>query len=173
MSVDNAEPDASDDRPLIASRSGDILVLCLLLSLALVLGWDSYRIGAGWASTGPQAGYFPFYLAVIMGAACLFGLAKSSLSWRGADHAFTKRGQMRRVLQVFVPTLAFVVVTQFLGLYVASFLLVAGFMMYVGKIAVWKALMISLIFTAVMFATFEVAFNVVMPKGPLEAALGY
>jgi len=66
----------------------------------------------------------------------------------------------------------FVLATQFLGLYVASFLLISGFMYFVGKIAAWKSLLTAFIFTAVMFVTFDVAFDVIMPKGPLEAALG-
>jgi hypothetical protein len=72
-----------------------------------------------------------------------------------------------------VPTLAFVVLTQFLGLYVASFLLIAGFMWWIGDIALWKSALTSFLFTALMFMTFEIAFNVIMPKGPLEAAFGY
>ena len=67
----------------------------------------------------------------------------------------------------------FVLATQFLGLYVASFLLIAGFMRTVGKIALWKSLLTALVFTAIMFATFDIAFDVIMPKGPLEAAFGY
>jgi hypothetical protein len=63
--------------------------------------------------------------------------------------------------------------TQFLGLYVASFLLVAGFMWQIGRIALWKSVLTSFLFTAAMFVTFEIAFDVVMPKGPLEAAFGY
>ena len=75
-------------------------------------------------------------------------------------------------MQVFAPTLAFVVATEYLGLYVASFLLVAGFMWWIGRIALWKSLLTSFLFTAAMFLTFEIAFNVIMPKGPLEAAFG-
>jgi putative tricarboxylic transport membrane protein len=75
-------------------------------------------------------------------------------------------------MAVLVPTLLFVVVTQFLGLYVASFLLISGFMRFVGKIALWKSLLTAFVFTAAMFGTFDVAFDVIMPKGPLEAAFG-
>ena len=82
------------------------------------------------------------------------------------------RAQLRRVMAVFVPTLLFVLCTQYLGIYVASFLLTAGFMRIVGKIALWKSLLTALIFTALMFAVFDVAFDVIMPKGPLERALG-
>ena len=46
-------------------------------------------------------------------------------------------------------------------------------MRMVGKIALWKSLLTAFVFTAVMFLTFEIAFNVIMPKGPLEAAFGY
>ena len=50
--------------------------------------------------------------------------------------------------------------------------LIAGFMRMVGKIALWKSLLTAFMFTAVMFVTFDIAFDVIMPKGPLEAALG-
>ena len=74
---------------------------------------------------------------------------------------------------MFVPTLLFCLATQFLGLYVASFLLIAGFMRLVGKIALWKSLLTALVFTAIMFVTFDIAFDVIIPQGPLEAAFGY
>ena len=54
---------------------------------------------------------------------------------------------------------------QWLGLYVASFLLVAGFMRFIGRIAWWKSLLTSFVFAFAMFATFDVAFDVIMPKG--------
>ena len=75
-------------------------------------------------------------------------------------------------MQVFVPTLLFCLAMQWLGLYVASFLLIAGFMKMIGKIAWWKSLLTAFIFVAVMFVTFDIAFDVIMPKGPLEAAFG-
>ena len=91
---------------------------------------------------------------------------------RRGQPTFVTRDQLRRVLQVFVPTLLFCLCTQWLGLYVASFLLVAGFMRFIGRIAWWKSLVTSILFAVIMFATFEVAFDVIMPKGPLEAAFG-
>jgi hypothetical protein len=47
-----------------------------------------------------------------------------------------------------------------------------GFMRFIGRIAPWKSLLTALVFVAAMFWIFDVAFNVIMPKGPLEAALG-
>ncbi len=173
MSTEIPDTAPEDARPVVAARSVDIAVSLMLLAFALLLGWDSWRIGASWASDGPQSGYFPFYLSVMMGAASVYGITTALLARHAAGEPFMTRDQFRRVMQVFVPTLAFCVFTQFLGLYVASFLLVAGFMWWIGRIPLWVSVVTSFLFTAVMFATFEVAFNVIMPKGPLEAAFGY
>src|SRR5712691_2204363 len=173
MSIENADSAPADDRPVVGARSVDIVVSLMLLALALLLGWDSWRIGASWADDGPQAGYFPFYLSVMMGAASVYGLTIVVLARHAAGEAFVTRDQFGRVLQVFAPTLAFCILTQVLGLYVASFLLIAGFMWWIGRISPGISVLTSFLFTAVMFLTFEVAFNVIMPKGPLEAAFGF
>jgi putative tricarboxylic transport membrane protein len=151
----------------------EAVVCVLLLGLALLLGHDNWRTGIGWDSTGPQAGYFPFYLSVILGGASLYGLGTVLLTRRERAETFVTRAQLRRVMAVFVPTLLFCLATQFLGMYVASLLLIAGFMRLVGKIAWWKSLLTAFIFSALMFVTFDIAFDVIMPKGPLEAAFGY
>jgi putative tricarboxylic transport membrane protein len=162
------------DSPAVTSTGVvDVVVSLLLLAVAVTLGWDNWRSGASWDSTGPQPGYFPFYLSVILGGASLYGLAVAFLSRKKAAEVFVTRAQLRRVMAVFVPTFLFCLATQYLGLYVASFLLIAGFMRMVGKIALWKSLLTAFIFTAVMFVTFDIAFDVIMPKGPLEAAFGH
>ena len=165
---DPTAPDANS--PAVTSTGVvDVVVSLLLLVLAATLGWDNWRTGAAWDSTGPQPGYFPFYLCVILGGASLYGLGAAFLSRREDSETFVTRAQLRRVMAVFVPTFLFCLAMQFLGLYVASFLLIAGFMRLVGKIALWKSLLTAFVFTAVMF----IAFDVIMPKGPLEAAFGY
>src|ERR1041385_7238060 len=169
------DPTAPDtDSPAITSnRTVDVVVSLLLLALAATLGWDNWRTGAGWEATGPQPGYFPFYLSIILAGASLYGLIAAFLSRKEAVETFVTQAQLRRVMAVFVPTVLFVLATQFLGLYVASFLLISGFMVFVGKIAWWKSLLTAFIFTAVMFVTFGIVFDVIMPKGQLEAAFGY
>jgi putative tricarboxylic transport membrane protein len=169
------DPTAPEDSsPAVATnRTVEIIVSLLLLALAALLGFDNWRTGIGWDSTGPEPGYFPFYLSVILAGASLYGLAKALLSSELALETFVTRAQLRRVMAVFVPTLLFCAVTQFLGIYVASFLLIAGFMRLVGKIAWWKSVLTAFVFSAIMFVTFDIVFDVIMPKGPLEAAFGY
>lgn len=171
--VDDPTAPEEDSPAVVSTVTVEIIVSVLLLALAVVLGYDNWRTGMSWDSTGPQPGYFPFYLSVILAGGSVYGLIAALLSRRDAREVFVTRAQLRRVMAVFVPTLLFCLVTQFLGLYVASFLLIAGFMRLVGKIALWKSLLTAFVFTAIMFVTFDIAFDVIMPKGPLEAAFGY
>ena len=171
--VEDPNPPASDSPAVATTRTVDVVTSSLLLALAALLGFDNWRTGMSWDSTGPQAGYFPFYLSVILAAACLYGIGRELLARRQASPTFVTRAQLRRVMQVFVPTLLFCVATQWLGLYVASFLLVAGFMAFVGRIAAWKSVLTAFVFSLTMFVTFEIAFDVIMPKGPLEALFGH
>ncbi len=170
--VDDPTAPEADSPVVTNTRVVDVAVSLLLLALAATLGFDNWRTGIAWDSTGPQAGYFPFYLSVILGGASLYGLVTAFLSRKEASETFVTRAQLRRVMLVFVPTLLFCLATQFLGLYVASFFLVAAFMRMVGRIALWKSLLTAFLFTAIMFVTFDIAFDVIMPKGPLEAAFG-
>ena len=169
---EDADEAAAAAPPVVGTRSVDTAVYLMLIALAAVLGYDNWQTGAAWEADGPQAGYFPFYLSAILAAACLWGIAKELRERAQPSGSFVTRAQLRRVLQVFFPTVLFCVLTQWLGLYVASFLLIAGFMIYIGRIAAWKSLVTALLFVIVMFVTFDVAFDVIMPKGPLEALLG-
>ena len=171
--AEEADPAEGDASAVVGTRSADVVVYLMLLGFAALLGFDNWRTGVSWEADGPQAGYFPFYLSVLLAAASLYGLFYKLLMERGPGETFVTGEQFRRVMQVFVPTLLFCVFMQWLGLYVASFVLITGFMWLVGRIALWKSLVTGLLFSLIMFITFDIAFDVIMPKGPLEAAFGY
>ena len=169
-----APQDEEDTSPAVVGRRPvETATLAIVLAFAVLMAWDNWRTGIAWESTGPKAGYFPFYVSVIMAGACVWGLILEFVKRGTPDAPFVRRNQFRRVMQVFIPTLAFVPATQWLGLYVSSFILIAGFMIVVGKLKPWVSLLTALVFTAAMFITFEIAFDVIMPKGPLERLLGY
>jgi hypothetical protein len=171
--VEDPTAPADNSPPVVSTRTVDIVVSLLLLGLAALLCFDNWRTGIAWAADGPQPGYFPFYLGVMLAGASVCGLLTSLLTRTGAAQIFLTRDQLRRVMQVFIPTLLFCLFTQWLGIYVASFLLIAGFMWIIGRIALWKSLLTAFLFSIIMFVTFDIAFDVIMPKGPLEAAFGY
>ena len=68
------DPTAPDENSpsVISGRAVESVVCLMLLALAIILGVDNYRTGIGWDSTGPEPGYFPFYLSVILGGASLY-----------------------------------------------------------------------------------------------------
>jgi hypothetical protein len=172
MDMSSQDTEEVDNSPAVTStRTVDFAVSVLLVAFSALMAFDNWRTGISWDVGGPQAGYFPFYLSLIMGVAALYGAVKCVITPDATP--FVSRSQLKRVSQMFVPTVLFVLVMQWLGLYVASFLLIAGFMIAIGRIAAWKSLLTAAIFTVTMFVIFEVAFDVIMPKGPLEALLGY
>jgi hypothetical protein len=77
-------------------RIVDIAVSLLLIVLAATLGYDNWRTGIAWDSTGPQAGYFPFYLSVILAGASLYGLVAAFKSREETSETFVTRAQLRR-----------------------------------------------------------------------------
>src|SRR5262249_58289625 len=109
----------------------------ILLALALLLGFDNWRTGMHWESDAPQAGYFPFYLSLLLGGASLFGLI-SKLIDKGTFETFVTHEQLRRGMQGFVPPLLFCVAMQWLGLYRASFPLVARCLLVARRTAPWE-----------------------------------
>jgi putative tricarboxylic transport membrane protein len=171
--VEDPTATADNSPAVVSTRTVEIVVSLLLLALAGLFCFDNWRTGIAWEADGPQPGYFPFYLGLLLAGASLYGLIAALVTRTGAARTFLTRDQLRRVMQVFIPTLLFCLFTQWLGLYVASFVLIAGFMLIIGRIALWKSLLTAFLFAVIMFFTFDVAFDVIMPKGPLEAAFGY
>src|SRR5438034_9752489 len=116
--VDDPTAPADNSPPAATTRTVEEVVYLLLIALAILLGFDNWRSGMGWAKDGPQSGYLPFYLCVILGGASLYGLAVALLKRTDVAKTFVTRDQLRRVMQVFVPTFLFVLLMQWLGLYV-------------------------------------------------------
>jgi len=77
------------------------------------------------------------------------------------------------VLAVLIPTVLYVLATQFIGIYVASAVFIGGFMRAIGRFDWPKVISISVVVSVVLFWMFEVQFLVPLPKGPLESLFGY
>jgi hypothetical protein len=162
-----------DSRPLVSNRSIEVVVALLLLAGCAVVIADSFRLGFNWREgEGPAPGYFPFYIALILGTASLVNLA-SALAGKGRGEIFVSLRPFGRVLAVLIPSIVFVGLIQYLGIYVASALFIFAFMVGVGRENPLKALGIGLAVPVALFLMFEKWFLVPLPKGPLEAWLGY
>jgi len=130
------------------------------------------RLGARWAEDGPQAGYFPFYIGLLVCVSAVVNLVLALVSRKDAARDFVELGKLKLVLAVLVPSGIYVAAIVWTGIYVASALFIAFFMRWLGKYAWWKVAAVSAGTMVVFFLVFESWFKVPLPKGPLENLLG-
>jgi hypothetical protein len=156
-------------------RRADLVVAILFLAGALVVVGEGLRLGIGWGTDGPDPGFFVFYLGVTLALAAATVAAQAI--WATDPPLYRKpfvaRGQFGSVLKVAGPAAALVILTHWIGLYVAGALYLATYMRWIGRHAWALTMAVSLGIPVAAFLIFEIWFLVPMPKGPLEAALGY
>lgn len=164
-------------RAVGSMRAWEVIVAALFLVFAAVVVWDSRRLGAQWGSDGPQAGYFPFYIATFILIASAINLFAALAAGPSGRKPFVFWGQLRMILIVLVPSMVYVALIAnpwlTLGIYVASAIFIAFFMRYLGKYGWLKVVAVSIGTMVVFFLMFEIWFKVPLPKGPLETALGF
>ena len=152
-------------------RTADLVTAAVLMLLGGVVIFDSLRLGIGWGTDGPRSGFFPFWLAVLMTATSAMIFVQALR--RSVTRVFVSRAALRPVLSVLGPATAMVVVMQVTGLYVASAIYVAFYMRWIGRHRWPATIAMAVGLSVVTFLVFEEWFLVPMPKGPLEAWLGY
>jgi len=162
----------SAERAAFRLRSAEIGIALLFLAFGALVIFDSVRQGARWVADGPQPGYFPFYLGVIICISSAVTLVRGLLMPAGRNKTFVQVGQLKLVLSVLVPSAVFVALVGWIGIYVSAVLFVALFMRWLGKYPWWKVAAVSLGQSIAFFLVFEVWFLVPLPKGPLERLLG-
>jgi putative tricarboxylic transport membrane protein len=168
---------APEDRehPLVSNKTMEIATSLCLLALAGVAIKESVQLGFGWVDAqGPASGFFPFIVAVLLALASVANLVRVAIRGpEGKDPVFVTASGFGRVLSVLLPLVLYVVGVQYLGIYVASAIFIGLFMLIIGKERVLKSAAVGLAVSLVLFFTFERWFLVPLPKGPLEAWLGY
>lgn len=147
-----------------------VAVAMILFALIVIAG--SVQAGIGWAADGPRAGFFPFYCALFVLAASIFNLF-AAFSVDGRAGLFAEWSQLRQVLSVVFPSAVYVAIVPWVGMYVASVLLIVVFMAWIGGYRLSMAIAIAVPVMVATFLVFERWFLVPLPKGPLEAYLGY
>jgi hypothetical protein len=157
----------------LSTKAVETIVAAILFLLGILVVYDSHRVGSGWASDGPQAGYFPFYIGLIICIASGWILLQTLFGKEANTTPFIGAGKFKLVLSVLLPTIVYVIAIYFIGIYVASAFFIGIFMRWQGKFGLTKILPVSLGVSIIMFFMFEVWFLVPLPKGPLEALFGY
>ncbi len=154
-------------------RVVEICTAAVVLLFGVLVVYDSQRLGARWGDDGPQPGYFPFYIGVLICISAIATLVAAIRNRSASTESFVSRAQLKLILAVLVPTIVYVALISYLGLYVTSAFFIAFFMWWLGKYSWWKTALVSIGVMLAFFLTFELWFSVPLPKGPLETALGF
>jgi putative tricarboxylic transport membrane protein len=154
--------------PSQASVEVGVAIATALFGLIVIVG--SVRIGTGWGTDGPRSGFFPFYVGLAIVAGSAINLVRSLRIER--RQVFAEWSQLRQVVSIVIPTAIFVAVVPWIGLYVASLLLIAAFMVLLGGYRLGTAATIAATLIALTYMTFEWWFLLPLPKGPLEDLVG-
>jgi hypothetical protein len=161
------------DRSLVSRVAVEIAVAACTaaIGVAVVIGSLEYQIG--WDDAGPQPGYFPFYvgLVIILGSAGV--AAQAWLARRRAGPSFISAAQARQVAAFALPILAFVGASLVLGLYVAMALYLMATMVFQGGYRWPRAALTGIGAALAFFMLFEIGFKQPLLKGPLETWLGF
>jgi putative tricarboxylic transport membrane protein len=152
-------------------RAADLITASILAIFGGLVIVDAMRLGVGWGMDGPKSGFFPFWLALILVGCCAVIMAQEARKATG--RIFAEREKLRLVLKVLWPAVLAVALMQWLGLYVASALYLGFYMRWVGRHSWTVVIPLSIGIPVLTFLVFEKWFYVPMPKGPLEAWLGY
>jgi putative tricarboxylic transport membrane protein len=141
-----------------------VAALTTLFGAIVIVG--SLQVGIGWGLEGPKAGFFPFYLGVLIVIASAINFVQIMMA--RSDALFAEWGQLKQVLAVVVPTTIYVALIPYIGIYVASILLIAIFMKWLGRYGWSLAITVSVGVTVLNYVLFEKWFLVPLPKGPIE-----
>jgi hypothetical protein len=138
----------------------------------IVIG-GAVEYGIGWESSGPEPGAFPFYIGVmiVIASAATFvqTLARRSSF---ADRTFLDRARLARIATFFGLMVGFVLLSVFLGLYVASVVYLAAAMWWQGRYRIWSGAVCGVSVALFFYFVLEKGFQVPLLKGPIEAAFG-
>lgn len=155
-----------DGRSIVSTRTMEIAIAAILLGFGATFLYSSYKLGFRWADDGPQSGFFPFYVSLIICVASGATLLQAILSKSAAGQAsFVERGQLKQVLKVLIPAGLFVLGIQLIGIYVASAIYIALFMNLLGDYPWKKSVPLAVAISVLFFFMFEVWFQVPLFKG--------
>ncbi len=158
----------SSEDAAISMRAMDIITALLFLAVGLIVMVGSLKLGASWGADGPEAGYFPFYISLIIMLSSTVTLYQAAIvNRKKKKESFVDSEPLKQVMAVLLPAIVFVLGVQLIGIYVASALYIAIFMVWLGKYPIWKAVAVSVGVSAALYFMFEYWFQVPLPHGSL------
>lgn len=157
----------SNQDSVVSVRTMEIVTALMFIVIGIVVMVGSLKLGAKWGSDGPESGYFPFYISLIILICSSVTLIQSIKAKEQAKETFVEREPFRQVMAVLIPAALFVLGVQLIGIYVAGVVYIAFFMVWLGKYSLMKALPVGLVVGVLLYMMFEYWFQIPLPHGTL------
>ena len=161
----------SAPRRALSRRGAEIGFALFVLAVAGTIMLGARELDTGWSRSGPEAGYFPFRIGLLLAAAAVVILVRGLLA-RAESVPYLDGAQAGRLARFAVPLAALAILAPWLGFYPAIALYVLVSVGLVGGVAWRTTLILSALLPATLFMVFERLFKMPLPKGPLGALLG-
>ncbi len=157
---------------MISRFSAEIATATVTAGLGLIAVVGALEFGIGWGDAGPESGAFPFYMGLLIIGASVGTLIQSVKSRQDLQEVFLDRVRAGRVASFLGPIVVFVIISMFLGLYVATALYLTYVMWRQGGYRLIVSAVSGVVAAIIFYLILEYAFQVPLMKGPLESALG-
>lgn len=160
----------TEGRSLVKNRTMEIVVALILLGLAGLVIKDTLRLGIGWTEgQGPASGYFPFYIACALAAGAFVTLVQALLGKTDdPEDSFVSAPAMGRILAVLIPSLLYVAMIGWFGIYISSLIFITVFMIFIGREPALRSVLVAVGVTVTLYVMFEKWFSVPLPKSASE-----
>ena len=148
-------------------RKADIVVAVGLMVVGLLVLGDAVRLGFGWGISGPESGFFPFYMGLGIVISTFFILLRAIKIYKkeGPGKSLVPEGGMAQILWVLLPAIGVILLTELLGLHLATVLYLAFYMGVVGRIHWGKVILLSVLVPLVVYILFDKIFLIPLPEG--------
>lgn len=156
---------------LISRHALELATALGTLAFGLAIIWSALEFPVGWTERGPDPGYFPFWVGVVIVVGSLGTLIGALARRRANTLAAITTEQSRRILAFLLPMLAFVALTSGLGIYVAMLLYLGFVMIAQGGYRVDLSVAVAVLTAVAFYVMFDRWLKVPLAKGPLEAWL--
>ncbi len=148
-------------------RRADIFVGLGMMLVGIIALGDAIRLGFGWGMSGPEAGFFPFYLGLTIVICTVFIVGKAINTYRkqGAGKPLIPAGGLTQILWILSPAIGVVLLTELIGLHLATIFYLAFNIKVLGKMGWVKVVLISVLVPLSMYIVFDKVFQIPLPEG--------
>lgn len=150
----------------MSRKTSEIAMALVTAALGAIVCYGSLENGIAWDSSGPEPGYFPFYVGclIILGSA---GIALQALLKSDSAEPVLDGARLKAVVSFFVPIIGFVAISSVLGLYIGMAVYTFYAMYWPGRMSLLSSVITTIIVIAVNWVIFEILFMVPLLKGPV------